>query len=337
MRRSLICLALLVSAALFSATATQAQPNLVLEPASLDFGAMTQRQTRDATVTLRNIGDAPLEITKVDATCGCTVPELAVTHLGPGESTVMQVQFNSQQFQGKQTKYLQIHTDSPRQRMIDYLVQANIEVPLTMEPAQTLIRFPQVRGGDTETVTYSFMARNTDPLQIEAVTWPQQWLDIDVRPGRDPRTVLVDFTVRADSPPGTHRQALKLRTNVPEVPVVNLEADVRVVTDLVLSMERVNLMRPRAGQKLSTKVRVAPVTPGIEFQLTSAEVDIPGLEARVENGSGEAFAMVEGAALAADHPFAREARGRISGTLRIHTNLPSSPLFELPVVYILRP
>lgn len=337
MRRSLISLVLLASTSLLPATTLQAQPNLVLEPTSLDFGNMTQRQTLDATVTLSNTGDAPLEITKVDATCGCTVPELAVTSLGPGESTVMQVQFNSQQFQGKQIKYLKIHTDSPRQRMIEYLVQANIEVPLTMEPAQTLIRFPQVRGGEAATVTYTFKAKDTDPLQIEAVTWPTAWLDVDVRPGRDARTVLVDFTVRADSSPGTHREALKLRTNVPEVPVVNLEADVRVVTDLVLNMERVNLMRPRAGQKLSTKVRVTPVAPGIEFQLTSAEVDIPGLEARVENGTGEAFAMVEGEALATDHPFARETRGRISGTLRIHTNLPSSPVFELPVVYILRP
>lgn len=337
MRRSFICFVLLASASLPSATALQAQPFLVLEPASLDFGNMAQRQTRDATVTLRNTGDAPMEITKVDATCGCTVPELAVTSLGPGESTVMQVQFNSQQFQGKQIKYLKIYTDSPRQRMIDYLVRANIEVPLTMEPAKTLIRFPQVRGGDTATVTYSFVAKDTSPLQIEAVDWPAAWLDVAVRPGRDAQTVLVDFTVRADSSPGTHREALKLRTNVPEVPVVNLEADVRVVTDLVLNMERVNLMRPRAGQRLSARVRVAPVTPGIEFQLTSAEVDIPGLEARIENGPGEAFAMIEGEALVADHPFAKKARGRISGTLRIHTNLPSSPVFELPVVYILRP
>lgn len=337
MRRSYISLVLVASTFLVPAAALQAQPNLVLEPTSLDFGTMTQRQTRDATVTLSNTGDATLEITKVDATCGCTVPELSITRLDPGQSTVMQVQFNSQQFQGKQLKYLKIYTDSPRQRVIDYLVQATIEVPLTMEPAQTLIRFPQVRGGDTATVTYSFVAKDVSPLEIEAITWPSRWLDVAVRPGRDQHTVLVDFVVRADSPPGTHREPLKLRTNVPEVPVVNLEADVRVVTDLVLSMERVNLMRPRAGQKLSTKVRVAPVAPGIEFQLTSAEVDIPGLEARVENGSGEAFAMVEGEALAADHPFAREARGRISGTLRIHTNLPSSPVFELPVVYILRP
>lgn len=336
MRRALISLAMLASVASLLAPAAQAQPNLVLEPGSLDFGTMTQRQTRDATVTLSNTGDAPLEITKVDATCGCTVPELAVTTLGPGDQTVMKVQFNSQQFQGKQVKYLKIHTDSPQQRVVDFLVEANIEVPLTMEPAQTLMRFPQVRGGTTSTLTYTFTAKDARPLEVQATAWPEQWLDVAVRPGRDARTVMVDFTVRADAAPGNHREALKLRTNVPEVPVVNLEADARVVTDLVLNMDRVNLMRPRAGQKLSTRVRVAPVEPGIEFELTSAEVDIPGLEASVENGAGEAFATVEGVALALDHPFAREARGRISGTLRIHTNLPSSPVFELPVIYNLR-
>ncbi|MEZ4389092.1 MAG: DUF1573 domain-containing protein [Candidatus Krumholzibacteriia bacterium] len=331
MRRIIACLMLLAPLVALS------QPNLVLEPASLDFGTLAQQQTRDATVMLSNTGDAPLEITKVEATCGCTVPDLEVTTLGPGASTVMEVQFNSQHFQGHQLKFIKIYTDDPRHQVVDFQIQANIEVALSMEPAQTLLRFPMVRGGATSTLTYTFVAKDVSPLEIEPVSWPQGWLDIAVRPSRDPHSVDVDFTVRADSPPGTWREPLKLRTNVPDVPVVNLEADVRVVTDLILGMDRVNLMRPRSGQKLGTRVRVAPAEPGIEFKLTGAEVDIPGLTARVENGTRESFAVLEGVALAMDHPFAQAAHGRIAGTLRIHTNLPSSPLFEVPVTYVLRP
>ena len=314
----------------------QAQPRLVLEPASLDFGTLAQRQTRDADVTLRNAGDASLTIQRVDATCGCTVPELTVDTLAPGASTTMHVEFNSQQFQFKETTFLKIYTDNPAQRVIDYQILANIEVPLEMRPASTLLRFPTVQGGETASIRYEFQASGVADLQIEPATWPRDWLDIDVQPESSGRATVV-FTVRPDSPAGTHREALKLRTNVPEVPVVNLEADVRVVNDLIVNMDRVNLRLARPGQKLSTRVRVAAVEPGTDFALTGAEVDIPGLAATVENNGNEAFAVLEGEAMAADHPFAAEARGRIAGTLTIHTNLDSSPVLQVPVTYILRP
>jgi len=317
-------------------TMAWAGSHLEFEPAHLDFGTLAQQQTRDATVRLRNTGDAPIEITKVETTCGCTVPELTVQKLGPGESAVMDVQFNSQRFQGKQVKFLKIFTDNDRQRVVDYQILANIEVPLAMEPSKTLITLGTIRGGTTASATYTFTALEVSPLVIEAANWPQEWLDIDIKPSRDKKAVRVVFSAREDAPAGVHREALKLRTNVPSVPVVNLEVDLRVVGDLMLAMDRVNLRRVRPGKALNTRVAVSPSDDSVTFELTSAEIDIPGLTARVENGPHQSHAIIEGEALAFDHPFAAENRGRIKGTLRIHTNLESSPVFELPVTYILR-
>ncbi len=164
----------------------------------------------------------------------------------------------------------------------------------------------------------------------------RSWLDVDVAPGDDPQTVNVAFTVKADSPIGSHREPLKLRTNVPEVPVVNLEADVKILSDLTARPERVNLRRLRAGQDIDMAVRVAAADPGTSFKVTGAEIDIPGLETEVENGGGETVVRLKGQALAFDHPFAAERRGRIAGTLTIETDLASSPRLELPVTYMLR-
>lgn len=313
-----------------------ASPQLVFEPAHLDFGTLAQQQTRDATVRLRNTGSSPIHIERVETTCGCTVPELNVKVLGPGESAAMEVQFNSQHFQGKQVKYLKIYTDNDQQRIVDYQILANIEVPLLMTPPRTLITLGTIRTGTTAEATYTFTANDVPTLEIEPSVWPQDWLDIDVRPSGDPHTVDVVFSARQDASLGVHRESLKLRTNVPSVPVVNLEVDVRVVGDLMLAMDRVNLRRVRAGQAMNARVAVSPADDSVKFELTRAEIDIPGLTARVENGPRQSFAVIEGEAMAMDHPFAKESRGRIKGTLRIHTDLVSSPLFELPVTFILR-
>ncbi|HOX25548.1 MAG TPA: DUF1573 domain-containing protein [Candidatus Krumholzibacteria bacterium] len=313
-----------------------AQPRLEVEPEELDFGDLQGHEIREAVVTIRNAGTEPLEIRDIESTCGCTVPALEVREIAPGESTRMTVEFNSKTFQGAQVKYIHIYTNDPARPSFDLLVSADIKVPLSMDPPKSTVEFKTVKIGETSTVTYTFRTEDVPKLELRPTDWPKEWLDIAVRPGQDPRSVLVDFTVRPDSPAGRHRGSLKLATNLPTVPVVDLEADVKLVTDLVVTPERLNLATLPPGGPVKSKIRVAPYRPGTPFELTRAEIDIPGLKVRVENGARECFALIDGAALAADDPLAVKENGRIRGTLRIFTSLASSPELEIPVTYMIR-
>ncbi len=324
-----------VLGSLLLATAAGAQPNIVMDPPSLDFGKLRQHESRDQTVMIRNTGDRPLQIREIESTCGCTVPELAVKTVAPGEQVPMEVHFNSKTFQGLQRKYIHVFSNDPDQPSVEYLVAADIQVPLMMKPGQAMIRFPTLKAGESRTVTYTFSSEEVAELRMDVRTKPA-WLDVTARAGSSPQELLVDFTVRADGAAGRHREPVKLDTNVPQTPVVNLQADVKLVNDLVLGMEQVNLRVVRPGQDLRTRVRVAPYQSDTEFSLTRAEIDIPGLEARVENGPRESFAVLDGKALSKDHPLVQESRGRIQGTLRIYTDLSSTPQLEVPVRYLLR-
>jgi len=324
----------LVAAAFAGAAA--AQPRIEVEPASLDFGVLQQHETRDAVVMIRNTGTSPLQIREIESTCGCTVPELAVTTIAPGEGVPMDVHFNSKTFQGKQVKYIHIYSNDPQRGSLDFLVQADIKVPLMMEPGKALIDFPTLKVGETRTVTYTFSTEQVPALEMDVRSKPA-WLDVDFRRGDGPQQVLVDFTVTEDCPVGRHREMVKLASNVTAVPVVSLQADVKAVSDLILGMDQVNLRIVRPGQTLKTRVRVAAYQSDTSFKLTRAEVDIPGLRARVENGPRESYAVLDGEALASEHPLAQENQGRIQGTLRIYTDLASTPQLEVPVRYLLRP
>ena len=321
--------------ALLLATAAGAQPRIELEPSSLAFGELQQNETRDVTVMIRNAGDQPLEIRDIESTCGCTVPELATRTIAPGEEVPMEVHFNSKTFQGKQIKYIHIYSNDPRRGSVDYLVTADIKVPLMMNPGKAMISFPTLKVGESRTVTYTFSSEQVAELEM-AVRNKPEWLRVDMRPGSSAQELLVDFSLAPDSPAGRHREPVKLATNVPATPTVNLQVDARLVNDLVLGMEQVNLRIVRPGQALQTRVRVAPYQADTEFKLTRAEVDIPGLNARVENGSRESFAVLVGEALTRDHPLVQKNKGRIQGTLRIYTDLSSTPHLEVPVRYLLR-
>jgi hypothetical protein len=313
-----------------------AAPRIVVEPERIDFGLLKQNETRDARVTITNAGDATLEILEIESTCGCTVPELAVTELAPGESTQMEIHFNSKSFQGKQTKYVHVFSNDPRRGSVDLMVTADIKVPLEMHPAKAMIGFPTLQVGETQTLTYTFTAEGVDELRMEPRSWPREWLDVTVRSGDSPRTVLVDFRVKEDAPPGRHREQVKLSTNVPEEPVVSLQADVKLISDLVVSPEKVNLRVLRPEQPIRTQVRVAPYRPGVAFEVTEARVDIPGIRTRVESGDGECTIWLDGQSLAADDARV-ESNGAVRGTLTIATNLASSPQIAVPVMYMVRP
>jgi len=312
-----------------------AQPQLQLEPTSLDFGELNQHETRNATITMSNVGTETLTIDRVEPTCGCMVPEFTAYELAPGQSVAMNLQFNSQDFDGRQFKILKIHTDDPRHRMVDFQVLAMIRVPLSMRPSSTTMRFPTVKGDEKRTITYTFMAESVDELEITPVTWPESWLDIRVKKGSNPKAKTVDFTVHVAGPAGVYREMVTLRTNIPEMPEIRLEADVRMAGELILGMDKVRFNRVKPGQELEMRVGVAAASAGTEFELTGAEIDIPGLTATVENGTDSA-AVLSGNALAADDPAAIKKKGRIAGTLTIHTSLASTPVLQVPVTYMLR-
>lgn len=312
-----------------------AQPRITVEPELLELGVLQQFETRDLQVTIRNDGSDLLEIRDIESTCGCTVPELATTELAPGASTVMDVHFNSKTFQGKQVKYVHIYSNDPRRPSVDLILTADIKVPLYMEPGKAQIAFPTVPSGESRTVTYTFRTEDVHSLEITPQAWPQAWLDVKVRPGGKANEALVDFIIRQDAAPGRFREPVTLATNVPAVPRVNLSADVKIISDVVVTPERVNLRMVRSEQKLSTRVRVAAYRPGTAFSLTGAEVDIPGLRARVENGANECTVWLDGYALkAGDERIARN--GAVSGTLTIRTDLDASPEITVPVMYMVR-
>lgn len=329
-------LALTLALFLFGATSGAAQPRIELEPEFLAFGDIPENETRLLQVIIRNTGDQVLRIGDIQLTCPCTLPTLQAQEVAPGASTVMEVLFNSRNFQGPQLKYLTIMTNDPRRGIIDYAVTADIKVPLLMTPHQTMVDFATLHQGETSSRTYTFRSEEVELLSIEPQTWPRDWLDIDVQRGENPQQVAIVFTASPAGSAGRYRDTVRLTTNVPASPTVSLEVSARLVADLQLSMERVNLGAVRPGRALQARIQVTAHRPGIAFALTGAEIDIPELHASVVNEQNSYFVVIDGHALAADHPLMQASQGRIQGTLRVFSDLETTPELQVPVTYIIR-
>lgn len=106
---------LLTLVALMAVSAVQAQvasPVITFTENSIDFGDLAQGDKVSHTFKLKNTGVAPLIISNVAATCGCTVPSWPKEPIAPGQSAEIQVSFNSTGKVGKQNSIVRIYSNA---------------------------------------------------------------------------------------------------------------------------------------------------------------------------------------------------------------------------------
>ena len=87
-------------------------PVITFEESSKDFGDIKQGDKVAHTFKLENTGNAPLIISNVAATCGCTVPNWPKEPIAPGKTAQIKVSFNSAGKMGKQNSVVRIYSNA---------------------------------------------------------------------------------------------------------------------------------------------------------------------------------------------------------------------------------
>jgi len=87
-------------------------PVITFEESSKDFGDITQGDKVENVFKFENTGKAPLVISNVAATCGCTVPSWPKEPIAPGKKGEIKVSFNSAGKMGKQNSVVRIYSNA---------------------------------------------------------------------------------------------------------------------------------------------------------------------------------------------------------------------------------
>ena len=152
------------------------QPKLILQQTSFDFGDIKQGDKVTHTFVLSNGGGDLLKITNVKASCGCTAAAPEKDELAPGESTNLNVTFNSAGRRGKQSKTVRIYSNDPENPEMLLSVTGNVvlstatdgKVP-TIYFTETQHDFGKVNEGDKVDYTFNFANKGTSTLTIKDI------------------------------------------------------------------------------------------------------------------------------------------------------------------------
>ena len=88
-------------------------PQIVSDTLTYDFGTIAEESAAATHVfTIRNSGQAPLQITRVTTSCGCTQPEWTQTAVQPQQSGVVKITYDPNGRPGPFIKTIAIHSNA---------------------------------------------------------------------------------------------------------------------------------------------------------------------------------------------------------------------------------
>jgi hypothetical protein len=96
----------------FQANAQETGATITFKEKSIDFGDIKQGDKVSHTFVFTNTGTAPLIISNVAVTCGCTATSWPKEPIAPGKSSEISVSFNSTGKMGAQNSVVRIYSNA---------------------------------------------------------------------------------------------------------------------------------------------------------------------------------------------------------------------------------
>ena len=92
-----------------------------------DFGRVKQGAVVKHDFTFKNETPGILKITGISTSCGCTASQAKKESLAPGESTIINVAFNSKGYSGAVKQFVYVNTDNAGMSVVRFIVKAEVE------------------------------------------------------------------------------------------------------------------------------------------------------------------------------------------------------------------
>jgi len=211
----------LASLLLFLFTAALAQPKIATDRTTVPMDTIAPGEVRTVTIALRNDGDAPLTVTNIETSCGCTSAQKHVPPIAPGGSGAVTVQFNSAGFDGRIRKEVMIYSDDPKVPLAVVTLTGLVWSPLETVPKMTIINLGAVPTGVPSEHTVSLRNVSSRTVTVLSIASPDTMLrfhpsSFTVAPS-DTVPVRIRFAPRT---PGLVDQTFTVRTADPKRPAL---------------------------------------------------------------------------------------------------------------------
>ncbi len=319
--------------------ASGARPKLSIQKLEHSFGEIKKGASAQHSFTVKNEGNADLEIKNVAPACGCTASDFTKI-IPPGQEGKITLTFNSAGFNGAITKHAEVYTNDPEKPQITLMlsmVVAGDEPPRGRQVGPFLIgpapewisRAPQ---GSSVNGLITISNTTAQPIKITNLELNGEAFTAKLQTLEDGKRYATGFVSSATLPVGSHKQTLKLTTDSRETPEIELRLEVMVVPAVTvnpvsLTFDNVPVSDPEAEISLISKFLWVRSGRGAGLEIKSITSDLSFVKVKNETMEGGSITLRVGFG-------ERPPKGTHTGKIKIETNNSDAKTLEVPIKVI---
>ena len=259
------------------AAAEAPAPIIFCEQPSFDFGAAESGQMITHEFLLKNRGTAQLDIGSVRPSCGCTVANISTQAVPPGGEARVTAQLNLAGRTGPQHKAITVDSNDPKQPQLTLLLSGNVADAITINPAQLI--FGQLSHTSSTSAEVILSTGNGQPFHVTGVNLAMPIFTTEVATRAEGKTYAITLRSKPTMTPGNYQSVMRVSTDSPTKPTIDVLVAANVVGDLVVAPTEVTLAE-QPGQK-ATRFIVLRTSSGQPFAQPEVITPDPGIGVQI--------------------------------------------------------
>jgi hypothetical protein len=267
-----------------------------------EVGTMAQRQTGKHTWTVKNEGQADLVLHQESSTCSCTIAKFKNGEdavLKPGESTDINLEFETREFKDDHSWGATIGTNDPERPSFTLQAHGKVYPAVMTFPPEPVINLQTLSNDEDDhkvnVAVYSkdrpetkIVKITTSNKQVEAIHEPISEKEAKTLPGEITKGEKVTINVKSGLPLGVFKEEVVITTDHPNQPEVRVGVGGKMVGAInllpsVLSMHDVNAKTGGTGGvtvvvrgNRATTFKVVKKPEPLQVEVTPATAGKPG-------------------------------------------------------------
>jgi hypothetical protein len=227
-------------------------PVISFEKTHHDFGKMSPGKFVSHKFNITNIGNAPLQIKEVRESCSCSKTMLPKHRLNPGESTFVEIHFNSSGMLGNVHKSITLISDDPVNPNVKLTFGASVVQEIM--PSKSVVLFNEVSRYASVSSTIRLESGTDKHVEVSEVKIPVPYITCETQSeGND---VILNLSINGQLIPKERLKGsdtLTIRTTSKEIPTLQFVIEWDTMSVITASYKRI-AWNGKAGVEMRTPI-----------------------------------------------------------------------------------
>jgi len=305
-------------------------PRIKFDDEAYDFRTREEKEKITHVFKFKNVGNAPLKITRVRGTCRCITAVTTAETIEPGREGEIKATMDTTGIVGRTVKTVYVHSSDPVNPITKLTVRGVVEVLVVLNPRQ--VHIGRRLKGTPITQKVEIVWKRKEPLAVSGVTCSSKHITAKIlRVEKTPfHRVSLEVTVGANAAIGTLNGKVNVRTTSKKWPVIVVPVTGVIEGEIKVTPLAFSFLQVQQGMSPSRRIRVTKARePNLRVEKVVSTLDSLEIELK-EIVKGQNYEL--NVRLKPDAPA-----GRISGKIHIYTNSLEQPKLTVAVYGLVRP